>query len=244
MKGKVFQVVSLVLVFLVMGFMISMQFKTIQGDSKIAAASPKDNSAKVDELTNELKNITNEKNSLQAQVAELNQKLNTLNNSSSKYGATINALTQDVDKYKELAGLTKMIGPGVIVTVNDSDIQPKDGEDPNMFLVHDEDLLKVVNELRAGGAEAISINEQRLIATSEIRCVGPAININSTRYTPPYVIKAIGNPDTLQASLNLKGGIVETLRYYGIKVDIQTSNNIVVPAYADPINLKYAKATK
>lgn len=108
-------------------------------------------------------------------------------------------------------------------------------------MVHDEDLLKIVNELRAGGAEAISINDQRIIAISEIRCVGPTININSTRYAPPYVIKAIGNPETLQAALNLKGGIVDTLKFYGIKIDIQTSNNIVVPKYSDPIRFFYAK---
>lgn len=242
MKGKFFQVVSFVMVFLIMGFMISMEFKTIQGSAKTAAASTRNSSVNVDELSNELQNITDEKNALKQQVAELKQKLNMLNNSSSKYEATLNALSQDVEKYKELAGFTAMSGPGVIVTLNDSDLQPKDGEDPNMFLVHDEDLLKVVNELKAGGAEAISINDQRLIATSEIRCVGPTININSTRYAPPYVIKAIGNPDTLQASLNLKGGIVDTLKYYGIKVNIEASKNIVVPAYTDPISLKYAKA--
>lgn len=239
MKGKTFQTLSLVVVFIVMGFMLSMQFKTVQGQSNPQSAS---NSARIEELTQQLKNTQDEKSALEQQVDELNKQLNNYINSASKYDATIKNLQEDTEKYKIIAGLTDMEGPGVIVTLNDSDIQPKDGEDPNMFLVHDEDLLKVVNELRAGGAEAISINDQRLIATSEIRCVGPTININSTRYAPPYVIKAIGNPDTLQAALNLKGGIVDTLKYYGIKVDIQTSNNIIVPKYSDPISFNYAKA--
>lgn len=239
MKGRTFQTLSLVVVFIVMGFMLSMQFKTVQGQSKPQAAS---NDARIEELTQQLKNTQDEKSALKQQIDELNQQLSNYVNSASKYDATIKNLQEDAEKYKIIAGLTDMKGPGVIVTLNDSDIQPKDGEDPNMFLVHDEDLLKVVNELKAGGAEAISINGQRLIATSEIRCVGPTININSTRYAPPYVIKAIGNPDTLQAALNLKGGIVDTLKYYGIKVDIQTSNNIIVPKYSDPIGFNYAKA--
>lgn len=241
MKGKVFQVVSIVLVFLIMGFMLSMQFKTIQGETKPATSSTTNDSAKVQELTNELAKATNEKNALQSQVTDLNKKLSAINSSSSNYDSSVKALTQDVEKYKMLAGLTELKGPGVVVTLNDSDIQPKDGEDPNNFLVHDEDLLNVVNELKAGGAEAVSINGQRLIATSEIRCVGPTININSTRYAPPYVIKAIGNTDTLLAALNLKGGYVDTLKYYGIKVNIQSSSNVDIPAYTDPINLKYAK---
>lgn len=240
MKGRIFQTLSLVVVFIVMGFMLSMQFKTVQGQSKPQLSS---NNARIEDLTQQLKNTQDEKSALKQQVDDLNQKLNSYINSASKYDTTIKNLQEDTEKYKIIAGLTDMKGPGVIVTLNDSDIQPKDGEDPNMFLVHDEDLLKVVNELKAGGAEAISINGQRLITTTEIRCVGPTININSTRYAPPYVIKAIGNPDTLQAALNLKGGIVDTLKYYGIKVDIQTSNSIIVPKYSDPIRFNYAKAS-
>ncbi|MDI6604895.1 MAG: DUF881 domain-containing protein [Thermoanaerobacteraceae bacterium] len=238
MKGKVFQAMLLSLVFIIIGFMISVQFKTIQGQSKLAAST---NDNRVEELTQQLKNATDEKKTLEQQIEELNKKINILDNTSSKTDAAINTITQELNKYKAIAGFTKMTGPGVIITVNDSDIQPKNGEDPNMFLVHDEDLINIVNTLKVGGAEAISINGQRLIATSEIRCVGPTININSTTYAPPYIIKAIGNPDTLVASLNIKGGIIETLKYYGIKVDIQKSDNLEIPAFMNPINFKYAK---
>jgi len=239
MKGKLFQILSLVLVFSSMGFMISMQFKTVQEKNKQEVSST--NHIRIEELTQQLKTAQDEKTALKQQLEELNKRLNDYISSASKYDSSLKNLQQDAEKYKIIAGLTDLKGPGVIVTLNDSDLQPKNGEDPNMFLVHDEDLLKVVNELKAGGAEAISINGQRLIAVSEIRCVGPTININSTRYAPPYIIKAIGNPETLQAALNLKNGIVDTLKYYGINVDIQTSNELIVPKYSDPIRFIYAK---
>lgn len=239
MKGKLFQILSLVLVFSSMGFMISMQFKTIQEKNKQEVSST--NHIRIEELTQQLKTAQDEKTALKQQLEELNKRLNDYISSASKYDNSLKNLQQDAEKYKIIAGLTDLKGPGVIVTLNDSDLQPKNGEDPNMFLVHDEDLLKVVNELKAGGAEAISINGQRLIAVSEIRCVGPTININSTRYAPPYIIKAIGNPETLQAALNLKNGIVDTLKYYGINVDIQTSNELIIPKYSDPIRFIYAK---
>lgn len=77
------------------------------------------------------------------------------------------------------------------VTVADSGKILEPGVNPNLYLVHDEDILKVVNELRAAGAEAISINGQRLIANSEIICSGPTIRVNRRPLAPPFVIKAL-----------------------------------------------------
>ncbi|HBT49061.1 MULTISPECIES: DUF881 domain-containing protein [Caldanaerobacter] len=242
LKGKLLQILSLFLVFVTMGFMISMQIKTVQGGIKQPLPPVSStNYARVEELTQQLKKVQEEKQNLEQQLAELTKRFQEYEEAASKNDAALKNLQKDVENYKALAGFTDMVGPGVIVTVSDSDLQPREGEDPNLYLVHDEDLLNIVNELKAGGAEAIAINDQRLIATSEIRCVGPTININSTRYAPPYVIKAIGNPETLVASLKLKGGIIETLEFYGIKVDIQTSDKVVVPGYSEPVKFFYAK---
>ncbi|MFV9568431.1 MULTISPECIES: DUF881 domain-containing protein [Thermoanaerobacter] len=241
LKGKVLQTLSFMLVFIAMGLMISIQFKTVQGSNRTSTPTVATNYARSEELTQQLKKVQEEKANLEQQLEELTKRFKEYEDAASKNDAALKNLQQDIEKYKSLAGLTDMEGPGVIVTVNDSDLQPRDGEDPNLYLVHDEDLLNIVNELKAGGAEAIAINDQRLIATSEIRCVGPTININSTRYAPPYVIKAIGDPETLKAALNIKGGIIDTLKFYGIKVDIQTSDRIVIPKYSEPIKFFYAK---
>ena len=65
----------------------------------------------------------------------------------------------------------------------------------------------MVNELKAAGAEAVSVNDQRLVAVSPVRCAGPTIFVNNTPQTPPYVIRAIGEPNTLETALNISGGI-------------------------------------
>ena len=110
-------------------------------------------------------------------------------------------------------------------------------------VMHDEDLLKVVNELRAAGAEAVSINGQRMTATSELRCAGPTLSVNNVRSAPPYEIRAIGDIKTLENALKMRGGVAETLKVWGISMDIRTSENVLVPAYKGSTKLKYGKVT-
>ncbi len=139
------------------------------------------------------------------------------------------------------AGLEDVEGPGLIVTLDDSNHPIEKGQDPNLFLLHDDDLLKVVNELRDSGAEAISINGQRLIATSEIRCAGATVSINNTRTAPPVEIRVIGDPAVMEAALRLRGGIAESLAFWGIQVDIRQQKLLVVPAYKGTLQTKFAK---
>lgn len=93
-------------------------------------------------------------------------------------------LSKDIENIKMGAGVLAMQGAGIIV-IDDSKNNRKPVKNLNLYLIHDDDILKVINELRAAGAEGISINEQRLIATSEIRCAGPTLSVNNTRYSPP-----------------------------------------------------------
>jgi uncharacterized protein YlxW (UPF0749 family) len=142
------------------------------------------------------------------------------------------------------AGLLPVQGLGIIVTIDDSKRPTKPGENPNLYLIHDDDILKVINELWAAGAEAMSINDQRLIASSEIRCAGPTLSVNNTRYSPPYEIRAIGDPQTLESALRLRGGVVETLQFWGIQVSVKRENVVKVPAYKGVFRFQYAKPYK
>lgn len=139
------------------------------------------------------------------------------------------------------ASLVDVEGPGVILTITDSKTPVKDGENPKLYLIHDEDMLRIVNELRAAGAEAISINDQRLIGTSEIRCSGPTVTVNGKIFAPPFIIKAIGDTKTLHSALTMRGGVVESLKYWGIEVKIQDEENVTVPAYDGTIKQNYIK---
>lgn len=149
----------------------------------------------------------------------------------------------ELDRARIVAGVTELTGPGVEVTLNDSIVSLKPGQDPNLYVLHDEDVLRVLNELRAAGAEAVSINGQRLLATTEVRCTGPTVLINkNNRLAPPYVVTAIGNPDTLESSLKMKGGVAETLQFWGIQVTVKKLPQVVVPPYNGGIKFEYAKA--
>ena len=128
-----------------------------------------------------------------------------------------------------------------VVTIDDSKIQSKAGENQNLYIIHDDDLLKVINELRAAGAEAISVNGQRLVATSEIRCAGPTLSVNNVRSAPPYEIRAIGDSTTLENALRMRGGVMETLQVWGIQLEVKASQAVTVPAYKGAAQFSYAK---
>ncbi|MGI4791019.1 MAG: DUF881 domain-containing protein [Janthinobacterium lividum] len=144
-----------------------------------------------------------------------------------------------------LAALTTVQGHGVVVTLNDSK-KPFPGGLPAGIappnLIHDTDINQVVNELKAAGVEAISINNQRLVATSAVRYAGPTIFINNTAQAPPYVIKAIGEPKTLEAALNISGGIASQIKQFDKAMfSDREAAMLTLPAYAGTAMPRYAK---
>ena len=113
-------------------------------------------------------------------------------------------------------------------------------EDINDYVVHDEDLRSVVNELYNAGAEAISINGQRLVNTSAITCSGTVITINGIKLNSPFVISAIGNPESLY-SIERTGGYIELMRQTGAIAETTKSNNITVPKFSGALSSKYMR---
>ena len=180
----------------------------------------------------------------QREIAVLQKEITLLNATPSDTGR-VTLLAKELAKAQFLAGLTDVKGPGVIVTMNDSKLPyPKDMP-PSIMpqnIIHDTDIGQVVNELKASGAEAISVNDQRLVAVSPIRCAGPTIFINNTPQTPPYILKAIGDPKTLITALNISGGITSALKAYDpamFKVE-KASKPLLITAYSGGIEPKYA----
>ena len=137
------------------------------------------------------------------------------------------------------AGRTDVEGPGVAVILEDSTQSNVTGDEAD-YLIHDNDLLSVVNELRSAGAEAISLNGERLLANSEIRCTGAVVTVNGRRYAAPYVIFAIGNPDTLYSALTMRNGVVDVLSQWGISVKVTASDLLLIPKYNGTVEYQYA----
>lgn len=161
--------------------------------------------------------------------------------SSSNNNTLINSLTQQLNQMSALSGMKDVAGEGIIVTLDDSDMAVSDNISTESMLIHDTDLRAIVNELSAAGAEAISINGQRIIATTAIRCVGPVIQVNGVKVAAPFTVKAIGNAKYLESALNIKGGIVDSFEIYGIKIKISREKSITIHKYDG--KLSFSKAS-
>ena len=144
----------------------------------------------------------------------------------------------ELKKNNMLLGLTDVTGEGVIVTLKDNDaVDSTKVLDSSYLLVHDSDLLGIVNELKNGGAEAISINGERIVSTSSITCEGNVISINGEKISSPFVIKAIGRP-TMYSALSRPGGTIEYLNSR-IIATISQESNITIDKYSGVISARY-----
>jgi uncharacterized protein YlxW (UPF0749 family) len=146
------------------------------------------------------------------------------------------------------AGLTAVHGSGLQVILDDAPGQPATGDvDPNQLVVHQSDLQAVVNALWAGGAEAMTISGQRVIATSAVRCVGNTLLLNGEVFSPPFRVAAIGPSATMQGRLAASAGVKlfrEAAGYYGLGYTVETVDSLDLPAYSGPITLSYAHVGK
>jgi uncharacterized protein YlxW (UPF0749 family) len=161
--------------------------------------------------------------------------------------AQIRTLNSQIAELRILAGLTPVQGPGVRITLKDN---PQTGQaTPNSpfvaGMVHDYDILQVVNELRAAGAEAIAVNGIRITGYTPIRCVGPAIIIDGRPVPAPFVIEAIGDLKELKSTLKRPNSVVGNLRESGsIGVEIGTPGRIELQGASSLPALKNAKPVR
>jgi len=220
---------GIVLVGIVLGLMVSVQYRSYKDINETPPI------ARVQALSNEINQKREERNRLQQRVNELREKLDKK--------ATVSDINHsELETYRIIAGTKAVTGPGVEVTLNDSNVALPPGQDPNLYVLHDEDVLRVINELKAAGAEAMALNGVRLIATSEIRCIGPTILTNKNKRLPaPFTITAIGNPETLENSLFMKGGVVEQLKIWGIQVQVRKKASLEIAEYTGPTTFEYAR---
>ena len=213
------------LVCVLIGFMVAVQFRTAQ-DAKGSLSQQR-----IEEISDRLLQTEHERDELSEELHKMQTAAVSTDNQ------------QDKDLLRYRAALVPLEGEGVIVRMDDSTKPAKAGENPNLYVIHDDDLLRVVNELRAAGAEAIAINGQRLTGTSEIRCAGPTLSVNNVRSSAPFEIRAIGDKKSFENALRMRGGVAETLGVWGIQLDIKASNDVYIPPYRGSIRQSYARET-
>jgi uncharacterized protein YlxW (UPF0749 family) len=174
---------------------------------------------------------------LETQVTNLRRQLEAYERTASEGRSLAEAMGRELETLRIALGLKAMRGPGVVVRVADPKTQPK-GSNP--VVVSYQDIVAIVNELWAAGAEAIAVNGQRLTATSGLSQVGGTVVVNLQRLTGPFDVSAIGDPATLEGALNIRGGLLDGLRALGLTITITRRDAVTVPAYKGSVTFEHA----
>ena len=222
----------------IVGVVLAVQISSTAGSDQgglVPYSKLKDYEVALSETREEKEDALEELTILQERLAAIEREM-------AAEDAVIEGLLSDTEKYRLLTGAVDVRGPGITITIKDPVITDEYQDDISVITYHYEELLSLVNKLKEAGAEAISINDHRIVQTTEISLAGQNININGSAKAPPYHIKAIGNPTTMENALTIRGGIIETLKKtYNLTVELQSEENIVIPRYSGVINFRYAK---
>jgi uncharacterized protein YlxW (UPF0749 family) len=190
--------------------------------------------------------LTNSQAQLEAQAKEIEQlrsQLGEFEREAMGDRGVTQRIYEELQTHRVALGMLPVKGPGVELELGDSTMR-RDGVESgsqDIYLIHDYDLREVANELWAAGAEAVSLNGQRLVTGSAIRCSGPLIQVNNTTIPSPFVFFAIGNKDNLNSALNLRDGVLDRLRWAKFQVKVTSKDAVEVPAIAIAPKFRYAK---
>jgi len=185
-----------------------------------------------------------EADQLRAEANDLADEVSTL---SAQIGGTeVDEVRAAADALRQPAGLLSVKGPGLTISLDDAPEEIVDSADIEVgkLVVHQQDIQAVVNAMWAGGAEAMTIQGQRVISTTGIKCVGNTVLLHNVPYSPPYVITAVGNPSVMLTSVYTNPYIEIYLQYVeryqlGWEVDVHTE--VSLPAYEGALDLGYAR---
>lgn len=183
----------------------------------------------------------------EARVAALRRQVDALTTQSNPSSSSLRELNAQVARLAAASGTTAVRGPALTVSLDDAPHQGTvpSGFTPDDMVVHQQDVQAVVNALWAGGAEAMMLMDQRVISTSAVRCVGNVLILQGRVYSPPYVIRAIGNQEQMRAALD-RSRALKIYRQYvdvlGLGYQVSTQNSLTMPGYDGALDLRYATA--
>ena len=200
----------------------------------------------VSSLSDLVRKQTSVNRTRQARVATVQREVDDLTRRARPEDAALGKVNADADALADPAGRTPVHGPGVTVRLDDSPLrgdQIPDGMTVDDIVVHQQDVQAVVNALWRGGAESMMLMDQRVISTSAVRCVGNTLILQGRVYSPPYVIKAIGDPGALQGALDADTQVDiyrEYVKAAGLGYDVTTFDDERFPAFEGSIRLDHA----
>lgn len=226
MKGKH---VIYALVLLLVGFMLSYSYHFTKKEQNLSRISENE-WEKQDQLRDEILRIQNENSTLFNDLKELQDEVQEIEKTQADNEEITAELVEELEQLRMVTGTVKVKGPGIIVSLRDASYIPEQ-DHPNNYIVHEHHIQKVISELLISGAEAISINGQRISFNSYILCIGPVVEVDGVQFFAPFEVAAIGDADVMESSINLKGNVKDQLVENGIEVSIEKKSEIVMEPF-------------
>ena len=237
LNKRVVAAITLGIVCFVLTIAIFVQIKTTNNSNSTVAQTMEEN-----DLRDQVLRMKEKYDNIYAELQNATKKLEQVRENATKDDSEAKAKQEELRLNNMLLCQSDMTGEGVIITLEDGTTNNSDvlsSLTATDVIVHNSDLLQIVNDLKNAGAEAISINGERIVQTSSITCEGIIIKINNKKLGSPYVIKAIGSAATLETSLSIPGGYLDIMKNDGVIVDIKKSDGLTVEKYDGVITTKY-----
>lgn len=227
-KGKLTMVITIGLMFLILTAVIFVQFNTIKQTDITSIENMRE-----EELKSEISNFKQKSEEINKQIEETDLKIAEYEETVSSDKQASELLSKELEQQNNLLGKNDVKGSGVIVTLTDTRAQK----------ITSEDLRALLNELKMAGAEAISINGQRIVYDSYVVDISSTyISVNGERIVSPYEVKAIGNPTYLESGLSKKQyGYIDSKLEEGKDINLVRQDNILINKYNGDLNMEYAK---
>lgn len=226
-KEKKVMIVTISIMAVILVGVMFMQFKVVNETDITQIESMRE-----DELEEALKDWKEKYNETYKKLEDTNKKIDEYQEKLQGNAETVELVEKELAEAKKNVGLTDVISDGIIVTLTDTDEREYNAKD----------LLELVNELRAAGAEAISINDERITNLTEIVDISTRfIKVKSEKVSSPYVIKAIGDKTYLKSALTIKNGYYDLKQGEEYDIKIEEKTNIKINKYSKEVNLKYIK---
>lgn len=215
---------------------ICMQMKTVNNNGTTVNLT-----AEQSELKSEILKTSEKYDNLYEELDKLEVELEKERESSTSNNSNLAILEEGIKEKNLALGLTEVTGTGVVIVLKDGNVSTTNylGNISDL-LVHDGDLIQVVNELFNAGAEAVSINGQRIVVTTAIECDGNVVKVNGNKIGVPFEITAIGYPEQLAGIFSRPGGTIALLESRGIIVSLTKKDSVKIPKYAGTIKFNYA----
>ena len=230
MNGKISVIISIGCAALILTMVMFTQFKTVEYTDIVAIETMRET-----ELRSELAVWKEKYEEVQGKLNDTNNKIDEYKKQMSSEEDAEKLLEQELNESEKFVGYTDVQGEGIIITLEDNDFRN----------IERFDLISLVNELKIAGAEAISINEERVVTNTDIALINNSIIlVNSRRISGPYVVKAIGDKKYLESAITIKGGFLDEMSASEKTINYTVEDNIIINKFNGIITLDYVNVNQ